>query len=151
VSPYAEKEKARETHDDRRSGKALISSEGSKTRSKDCPTARLEEVGENKEGAAVMTPKRVLTVDFGEIENIEVRCNCGTTVTIPIPLPKTKPSTDFNCPGCNKRLWGDETQHTYVRVAKLMELIGDWSDKERPNEPKEKREFVLGFSITEPS
>ncbi len=90
-----------------------------------------------------MTPKRVLNIDFSEIANVEIRCNsCGTSITI--PLPKIKPPIDFDCPGCNKRLWGNETEHTFVRLGKFMELLSDWK-------AEDDRRFVLGCSITEPS
>jgi hypothetical protein len=94
-----------------------------------------------------VTPKRVLAVDFSELTNVEIRCSsCATTVTI--PLPKTKLPVDFNCPGCNRPLWGNETEYAYKRLEKFLELLSEWQPKEGGEKPEE-REFVVGFTITE--
>jgi hypothetical protein len=52
---------------------------------------------------AVCAVRRELTIDFAELNHIEVKCACGTQVTLDM---STETNTPGACPGCRKDFSG---------------------------------------------
>ena len=86
-----------------------------------------------------MTPKSVLSVDFKEINAVEIRCACGSLTTLPLPLNALP--EHFACMSCNKTLWfANEEGGAFSKVQSLVRGLSLWKQVE-------KAPFTLGFSL----
>jgi uncharacterized protein with PIN domain len=91
-----------------------------------------------------MTPRQVLTVDFSEINKIEITClKCGAALVLPVPHANTTafvPPIHYTCPGCNEVLWSGENDQRLIRILGLLRSLGFWKELKNPG-------FNLSFSL----
>jgi uncharacterized protein with PIN domain len=80
----------------------------------------------------------MLRVEFREIEDIRIACsNCKAEIVLPLEreIPKF-----LECPGCNKRFWGDGQMKTYAYAQNISASLRNWKSADRS-------EFSLSFSL----
>src|ERR1022692_3898130 len=77
-----------------------------------------------------MTPKSVISIDFKEIESIEIRCeSCKGMLTLPVTKENVQPSQ--SCPGCNKQLWGLEDSDIFNNLHDLVIGLSYWQRRKK--------------------
>jgi RNase P subunit RPR2 len=91
-----------------------------------------------------MTAKQITTIDFTEINKIEITCiKCGAALVFPIPdkdVAAHNPPKHNVCIGCETPLWTGENDQRYITALGLIRGLAFWK------ELKEKG-FSLSFSI----
>jgi ribosomal protein S27AE len=76
-----------------------------------------------------MTPKQITAADFSEIGKVEITCNkCGAALVFPVPTEAGDKLllTNYQCPGCDTKLWGDAHDNRYSCANNLIVALGQW-------------------------
>lgn len=88
-----------------------------------------------------MTPKQLITIDFSEIDRVEITClNCGAALVFPVPREKGQdfPPASYVCVACHQVLW--DKDELYNRVYSLVRDLAHWRAIEG-------KKFNLSFSL----
>jgi uncharacterized protein with PIN domain len=90
-----------------------------------------------------MTPKQVITINFSEINKVEITClKCGAALIFPVPQEKGQyyPPQSYVCPGCHAAFWNDVNDERYTRVYSLISALTHW-------QASKSQAFDLSFSL----
>jgi hypothetical protein len=91
-----------------------------------------------------MTPEQMIVVDFSEIGKFEISCNrCEAALVFPAPTEAGEKHlpTNYQCPACDTRFWGDMHDAKYSRAHNLINDLGQWKALKGRN-------FTLSFSFS---
>jgi hypothetical protein len=90
-----------------------------------------------------MTAKQVITINFTEINKVEITClNCGAGLILPVAKPEDAARNipiRLECMGCKQVLWESQADQRYLRFMGLVSSLWFWQEMKQDH---------LGFDVS---
>jgi len=89
-----------------------------------------------------MTARQIITIDFSEIDKVEVACGkCKAGLILPTTTEATRNlQTHYDCIGCGETLWNGKDDQRYISLISIVRSLAIWKALEG-------RPFKISLSV----